>query len=220
MSGMNVLGVTHDMFRGDRQFFIERTTYLRYCSALWRQVALMRAIDGAERKRVEASVYAASRGREIGVSEWFELDQSRIDGFASVSEDFQFIHVSPERAAEGGLGGTIAHGFLSLSLLSAMAAQVLPIPAGQRFEVNYGFNKVRFLAPVRAGGRVRGRFTLAQLKPRRRGEVLVTVHVSVEIEGEDRPALVAEWLILSIAGAPESEALPSDQIIPSHESEY
>lgn len=152
------------------------------------------------RKSVEADVYAASAGRELGVSEWFRLDQARIDRFAAVTEDFQYIHVSPERAAASSFGGTIAHGFLSLSLLSAMSVQVLPVLAGQSHEINYGFDRVRFITPVRAGQSVRGRFVLIGVEARRPGEWLVTVRVTVDIEGGERPALVADWLILSITG--------------------
>lgn len=150
------------------------------------------------RAAIDIVAYGAQVGSEIGVSDWFELDQPRIDRFAEVTEDHQFIHVSPERASATHFGGTIAHGLLSLSLLSGMAAQVLPIPAGQRFEVNYGFNKVRFIAPVRAGKRIRARFGLVAVDERRAGESLSTVSVTMEIEGEERPAFIAEWLILSV----------------------
>lgn len=149
---------------------------------------------------VDEAAYAARVGQEVGVSDWFDVGQTRIDRFADVTEDFQFIHVVPARAAATPYGGTIAHGFLSLSLLSAMMARTLPVIAGQAFEINYGFNKVRFLAPVRAGSRVRGRFVLAGLETRRPGERLLTIGVTIEIEGEDKPALAAEWLILSMAG--------------------
>ena len=164
------------------------------------QPAARRAGAGMNRKSVDADVYAAQVGQEIGVSGWHELDQARIDGFAGVTGDFQFIHVAPDRAAETEYGGTIAHGFLSLSLLSCMAAQALPVIAGQKFEVNYGFNRVRFLAPVRAGRRVRGRFVLAALDKRRPGECLATFGVTIDIEGEAKPALIAEWLVLSLIG--------------------
>src|SRR5688500_15772947 len=100
-------------------------------------------------------------GQEIGASEWILVDQPRIDSFAEVTEDHQFIHVDPAAAAKTPFGGTIAHGFLSLSLLSRMAADVFLIPEGVKMGVNYGFERVRFLSPVRSGKRVRGRFTLA-----------------------------------------------------------
>jgi acyl dehydratase len=133
-------------------------------------------------------------GEEVGVSEWILVDQARIDTFAEVTEDRQFIHVDPEGAAKTPFGGTIAHGFLTLSLLSRMAADAMLVPEGTRMGVNYGFEKVRFLAPVRAGKRVRGRFTLANLEEKRPGQFQFVHAVTVEIEGEDKPALVADWI--------------------------
>ena len=103
----------------------------------------------------------ASVGKEIGVSGWIAVDQARIDSFAEATEDRQFIHVDPAAAAQTPFGGTIAHGFLSLSLLSRMAADVVLVPAETRMVVNYGLDRVRFIAPVRSGSRVRGRFTLS-----------------------------------------------------------
>jgi acyl dehydratase len=133
-------------------------------------------------------------GREVGVSSWHLVDQARIDAFAQVTDDHQFIHVDPERAAETPFGGTIAHGFLTLSLLSAMALEAQPKIRGGVMGINYGFNKVRFLAPVPSGARVRGRFVLAALSRPRPSEVDVTWRSAVEIEGGTRPALVADWL--------------------------
>jgi len=133
-------------------------------------------------------------GREVGVSGWILVDQARIDAFADVTEDRQFIHVDPEAAAKTPFGGTIAHGFLTLSLLSRMAADAMLVPEGTRMGVNYGFEKVRFLAPVRAGRRVRGRFTLTSLEEKRPGQFQFVHAVTVEIEGEDKPALVADWI--------------------------
>ena len=133
-------------------------------------------------------------GSEVGVSEWLEIDQARIDAFAEVTEDRQFIHVDPEAAAKTPFGGTIAHGFLSLSLLSRMAADAMPVPEGLKMGVNYGFDRVRFLAPVRAGKRVRGRFTLVGLEEKRPGQWQFQHRVDVEIEGEDKPALTADWI--------------------------
>lgn len=134
-------------------------------------------------------------GQELGVSDWLLIDQARIDAFAEVSGDHQFIHVDPARArVEAPFGGTIAHGFLTVSVLSALASQAQPQLAGLRMSVNYGFDKLRFLTPVRAGSRIRARFTLKSLEERRPGEVTVIWDVTVEIEGEDRPALIAEWL--------------------------
>jgi len=133
-------------------------------------------------------------GQEVGVSDWIAIDQARIDAFADVTEDRQFIHVDPEAAARTPFGGTVAHGFLTLSLLSRMAADAMPIPEGVRMGVNYGFEKVRFMAPVRSGKRVRGRFRLERLDEKRPGQWQFTHQVTVEIEGEDKPALVADWI--------------------------
>jgi acyl dehydratase len=133
-------------------------------------------------------------GEEIGVSGWTLVDQARILAFADATEDHQFIHVNPEMAAKTPFGGTIAHGFLTLSLLSRMAAEVMLAPPTMKMAVNYGFGKVRFLAPVRSGRRVRGRFTLAGFEEKRPGQWQFTHDVTVEIEGEEKPALVAEWI--------------------------
>ena len=133
-------------------------------------------------------------GGEIGVSDWILVDQARIDAFAEDTEDRQFIHVDPDAAAKTPFGGTIAHGFLTLSLLSRMAADTMLRPETMRMGVNYGFEKVRFLAPVRAGKRVRGRFVLTAFEEKRPGQYQFTHNVTVEIEGEDKPALIAEWI--------------------------
>ena len=133
-------------------------------------------------------------GSEIGTSDWILVDQARIDAFADITEDRQFIHVDPEMAAQTPFGGTIAHGFLTLSLLSRMAADTMLVPDTFRMGVNYGFEKIRFLAPVRAGRRIRGRFTLARADEKRPGQWELAHHVTVEIEGEEKPALVAEWI--------------------------
>ena len=133
-------------------------------------------------------------GNEIGVSSWLTVDQARIDAFADATEDKQFIHVDPEAAAQTPFGGTIAHGFLSLSLLSRMGAEAMLIPEGTRMAVNYGLDRVRFLAPVRSGSRVRGRFTLDSVDEKAPGQILLRHTVTVEIEGEEKPALNAQWL--------------------------
>ena len=140
-------------------------------------------------------------GREVGLSRWFEIDQKRIDAFADSTEDWQFIHVDPEAAKATPFGATIAHGFLTVSMLSAMAYDALPKVSGVAMGVNYGFEKLRFVAPVRAGRRVRGRFKLEALNPRSGREWQSRKAVTVEIEGEDKPALVAEWLSLYIMEA-------------------
>jgi len=146
-------------------------------------------------KTIGRDAYTRLVGTEIGVSAWHLVDQARIDTFAQVTEDHQFIHVDPERAArETPFGGTIAHGFLSLSLMSVFAYEVLPAIEGTRMSVNYGFDKLRFVSPVRAGSRVRGRFTLAEATLRSPNELLSRTNVTVEIEGGEKPALVADWL--------------------------
>ncbi|OXI33549.1 MaoC family dehydratase [Burkholderia aenigmatica] len=133
---------------------------------------------------------------ELGVSEWFAIDQGSINAFADVTGDWQSIHVDEELARAGPFGGTIAHGFLTLSLLSAMAFKVLPTLDGQQNSVNYGLNSVRFITPVRSGERVRGRFTLKQVTERSVTSIQLTIGVVVEIDGHHKPALVAEWLTL------------------------
>jgi len=133
-------------------------------------------------------------GSEIGVSDWILVDQKAIDIFADVTGDHQFIHVDPAAAAQTPFGGTVAHGFLTLSLLSQMAAGVMLIPPTIKMAVNYGFEKVRFIAPVRSGKRVRGRFTLVSVEEKRPGQWQFLHHVTVEIEGEDKPALTADWI--------------------------
>ena len=141
---------------------------------------------------------SARIGEEIGVSSWLTIDQARIDAFAEATEDRQFIHVDPAAAAATPFGGTIAHGFLTLSLLSRMAAEAMLLPDTLKMAVNYGLEDVRFLAPVRAGKRVRGRFTLDSVDEKGPGRVLMRHRVSVEIEGEEKPALTALWLGLMI----------------------
>jgi acyl dehydratase len=133
-------------------------------------------------------------GEEIGVSDWLTVDQAAIDAFADVTQDHQFIHTDPEAAAKTPFGGTVAHGFLTLSLLSRMAADVMLRPADMKMGVNYGFERVRFITPVRSGKRVRGRFTLASFEEKRPGQYQFVHNVTVEIEGEAKPALVADWI--------------------------
>ena len=130
------------------------------------------------------------------VSDWVEVSQQMIDRFAEATGDHQFIHVDPERAAQTPFGGTIAHGFLTLSLMPLLSAKVPDAPriAGAKMGVNYGGNKVRFLTPVRSGSRVRGRFTLLAFDEKRPGQFQQTTNFVVEIEGQDKPALIAEWI--------------------------
>ena len=133
-------------------------------------------------------------GEEVGVSTWLTVDQARIDAFADATEDRQFIHVDPAAAAQTPFGGTIAHGFLTLSLLSRMGAEAMLLPDALKMAVNYGFDRVRFLAPVKSGSRVRGRFRLDSVEEKAPGQILLRHTVTVEIEGEDKPALSAVWL--------------------------
>jgi acyl dehydratase len=133
-------------------------------------------------------------GSEVGVSDWILVDQKAIDTFAAVTDDHQFIHVDPQAAAKTPFGGTVAHGFLTLSLLSRMAADAMLRPQDIRMGVNYGFEKVRFMAPVRSGKRVRGRFRLDRFEAKRPGQWQFVHNVTVEIEGEDKPALIADWI--------------------------
>jgi acyl dehydratase len=137
---------------------------------------------------------AARVGQEIGVSDWISISQEAIQKFAEVTDDHQFIHVDPEAAAKTPFGGTVAHGFLTLSLLSRMAADVMLRPPSLQMAVNYGFERVRFIAPVRAGKRVRGHFRLARIEEKRPGQWQSLYNVTVEIEGEDKPALTADWI--------------------------
>ena len=134
-------------------------------------------------------------GQELGVSDWITVNQTMIDQFADATLDHQFIHVDPERAkAESPFGGTIAHGFLSLSLLSAMNYETMPKIREQTMGINYGFDKVRFMSPVKSGARVRGHFTLADSRFRGAGMLMTTYEVSIEIE--KKPALTATWITI------------------------
>ena len=148
------------------------------------------------RPAITLDAYRALVGTEVGVSDWTLVDQARIDAFAEVTGDHQFIHVDPVRAAQTPFGTTIAHGYLTLSLCSAFAYSAMPGVEGVRMGVNYGLNKVRFMAPVKSGSRVRGRFALADVTQRADGAWQSTVNVTVEIEGETKPALAAEWITL------------------------
>jgi acyl dehydratase len=133
-------------------------------------------------------------GTDLGVSPWIEIGQQDIDIFADVTGDRQFIHVDPAAAARTPFGGTIAHGFLTLSLLSQMGACVMLVPDSLKMAVNYGLERVRFIAPVRSGARVRGQFHLASAVEKRPDQWQLVHRVTVEIEGEEKPALTAEWI--------------------------
>ncbi|KAB0678885.1 MaoC family dehydratase [Aureimonas leprariae] len=142
------------------------------------------------------------------VSGWLAVDQPMIDTFADATRDHQFIHVDPERArAEAPFGGTIAHGFLTLSLLSTLAFEALPGVEGTRMGINYGFEKVRFIAPVKSGARVRGRFRLVGLVERA-VSLQSSWEVAIEIESGAKPALTAHWITLAVI-EPREEGTPS-----------
>lgn len=148
--------------------------------------------------KITMEALAARVGEEIGVSRWFVVDQKRIDGFADVTEDHQFIHVDPVAAAKTPFKGTIAHGFLSLSMLSAFAYDALPDIADRAMGVNYGFDKIRFLTPVPAGAKVRARFTLRECEAKSPTDWVTRYAVTVDIDGQTRPALIADWITMSM----------------------
>jgi acyl dehydratase len=135
-------------------------------------------------------------GTETGLSDWIVVDQTMIDAFAHATDDHQFIHVDPVRAAESPFGGTIAHGFLTLSLLSTMNYNCLPRVREQTMGINYGFDTVRFVAPVKVGARIRGHFILSEARFRGAGMLMTTYDVSIEIENERKPALTAKWITI------------------------
>ena len=141
--------------------------------------------------------YAALTDVDLGFSRWITIDQGRIDRFAEVSEDRQFIHVDPLRAAETPFGGTIAHGALVLSLLTGIAQEVLPSVAGARMQVVQGFDRIRFLRPVPAGHRIRAQLTIRRVTERAPQVLLAAIAARVDLEGSEKPALVAEWLVLT-----------------------
>lgn len=145
-------------------------------------------------KTIKKEQLAGFIGTEVGVSDWLEITQERINIFADVTEDHQFIHVDEAAAKDTPFGATIAHGFLTLSLLSKFAGQASIALDGVEMGMNYGFDKVRFLAPVPVGSKVRARFTLKQAVEKREGQFLLTYDVTVDIEGADKPALICEWL--------------------------
>lgn len=152
-----------------------------------------------DRRTLPLAELKALAGKFEATSSWVRVDQMMIDAFAELTGDRQFIHVDPVRSsAETPFGGTIAHGFLTMSLLSGMAYEVLPAPAEAVMSINYGFDKLRFLSPVRSGLRVRARFRLAEITERKPGEMLSRFEVTVEIEGSDKPALAAEWLGVAV----------------------
>ena len=140
-------------------------------------------------------------GKEVGLTDWIEVDQERINQFADATGDHQYIHLDAERAAQTPFGTTIAHGFLTLSLLSMLSG----MGGGLKLEntvmgINYGLDKVRFLNPVKSGAKIRARFVLASAEEKNPGNYLLKHNVTVEIDGEDKPALIAEWLGMTVVG--------------------
>ena len=150
--------------------------------------------------------YRVLAGTQLPPSPWLEITQERIDRFADATNDHQFIHVDPARAAETPFGGTIAHGYLTLSLLSDLLAGCWPMPEGCVMGLNYGSDKVRYLAPVRVGQRIRAKGTVAEIGEKRPGQWLMKTRVTVEIENETTPALIAEILTMFIVDAPSEES--------------
>jgi acyl dehydratase len=144
--------------------------------------------------------YQARIGTELGVSGWVAVDQEMIDRFADLTGDHQFIHIDPARAAATPMGGTVAHGFLTLSLLGTLGQDMIPPLAGSAMIINYGFDKLRFLTPVRSGRQIRGRLSLLSITDKGPGQHLMRYAVSVEVEGADKPALAAEWLVMMVTG--------------------
>lgn len=150
----------------------------------------MKQIDAAEMKSYE--------GQELGVSEWFQIDQARINAFADATLDHQFIHVNEEMAKQTPFGGTIAHGYLTVSLLPYLQTSIdgLIIPKGLKMGMNYGFDKLRFMAPVKVNSRVRAKAKLISADEKKPGQWLLKFEYTIEIEGESKPAAVAEWLLM------------------------
>ena len=154
---------------------------------------------------METSQILALKGTELGHSEWFLIDQQRVTDFADVTIDHQFIHVDEAAAAAGPFGGTIAHGFLTLSLLVHLTSELAPPLDNLVMGINYGFDRIRFMNPVRAGSRIRARSKLVEMKERQQSQILTKTRVTVEIEGEDKPALTADWLGMTVVQPPEGD---------------
>ena len=145
--------------------------------------------------------YLELAGTDLGHSDWILVDQDRIDAFADVTGDHQFIHVDPDAAAATPFGSTIAHGFLTLSLMVPLFFEIHVTPENTAMAINYGMNKLRFLSPVKVGSRVRVHAMVAEVTERSPGNYLVTHDVTMEIEGEEKPALVGQFLTLKVTAA-------------------
>jgi acyl dehydratase len=151
-------------------------------------------------RKIKAAELPGLVGKELEPSPWIEITQERVNQFAEATNDFQFIHVDPDMAAQTPFGGPIAHGFLSLSLLSYLNAQSAIVPENLVMGINYGSDKVRYLMPVRVGKRIRSKQTVLEVTEKNPGQWLVKNAVTVEIEGEETPALVAEILSMMVVG--------------------
>lgn len=149
---------------------------------------------------ISKAEFLASKGAEYGPGEWFKVDQERVNLFADATDDHQFIHIDPEAAKATPFGGTIAHGFLSLSLLAYLVPLISPKPENVQMGVNYGMNKLRFLAPVKVGSEIRVKSKVLDVVEKRPGQILTTSEITVEIKGEETPALITEWLGMTFVG--------------------
>ena len=150
------------------------------------------------RREVRREELQALVGQPLGTSEWMTIDQARVNAFADATDDHQFIHVDEARAAATPFGGTIAHGLLTLSLIVPLCLDFVPKIAGTRMYLNYGFDKVRFPAPVRVGKRIRASTVLSEAVERKPGQILLKLDITIEIENEPKPALTAEWLSMHL----------------------
>lgn len=148
------------------------------------------------KSNISINDFKNSAGTELGPSDWLLIDQERINRFADATDDYQFIHVDPEKAAETPFGGTIAHGFLSLSILPHLLVQIIPIPDGIVMGINYGTDKVRFSQPIKVNTRVRARARIERVSARSGGQFMVKTRATLEIENRQRPAVVADMLSL------------------------
>lgn len=152
-------------------------------------------------EKLSLEVYEALEGKIMGHSDWITVDQKMIDGFCDVTGDYQFIHNDPERAKDDTpFGGTIAHGFLTLSLITKMYKDRVPQLVDHELVINYGLNRVRFLEPVPSGAEIRGKFTLKSIAKRREGQYLAENEVHVSIKGNEKPAMICTWLTLLVSG--------------------
>jgi acyl dehydratase len=154
------------------------------------------AVSKSRERRMTPQEVKAKVGQNVGTSEWVEMSQERINLFAEATGDHQFIHIDPDKAKLTPFGGTIAHGFLTLSMIPYLSANSdLPKVDGVKMGVNYGGNKTRFISPVRSGKRIRGHWKLLELEEKRPGQWQQTHEITIEIEGEDKPALITEWIM-------------------------